>query len=264
MREIEKFFSPCYSLFFTVKTFMKVMIFAAGLGTRLKPLTDAMPKALVPVAGKPLLDRVIERVMEAGASEIVVNVHHFAEYVKKHIASCDWSVPVRISDESSALLDTGGGLRHAASFFTNDESPILIHNVDILSNADLKIFYENIQCDDAALLVSGRETQRYLLFDESDRLCGWTNVATGEVRTPYEHLELDQMKRLAFSGIHVISMRLLKEMNKWPEAFPIMDFYLSACAKTCIRGYEQPGFKMLDVGKLSALEKASKWLDSVK
>jgi len=135
---------------------MKVMIFAAGLGTRLKPLTDTMPKALVTVAGKPLLDRVIERVMEAGATEIVVNVHHFAECIKKHVARCDWGVPVRISDESSALLDTGGGLRHAASFFTNDEKPILVHNVDILSNADLKTFYHSVQRDEASLLVSRR------------------------------------------------------------------------------------------------------------
>lgn len=239
------------------------MIFAAGLGTRLKPLTDTMPKALVTVAGRPLLDRAIERVKGAGATEIVVNVHHFAEKVKSHLAHTDWGVPVRISDESSALLDTGGGLRHAASLFTNDGSPVLIHNVDILSNADLKSFYNASQYSDAVLLVSKRETQRYLLFDNSNRLCGWTNVATGAMRTPYAHLELNCLQRLAFSGIHVISQRLLKEMDKWPEAFPIMDFYLSVCAKARIMGYEQPGFQMLDVGKPSALENASEWLDSM-
>lgn len=242
---------------------MKVMIFAAGLGTRLKPLTDTMPKALVTVAGSPLLDRVIERVMSFGATEIVVNVHHFAEKVKAHLARKDWGVPVRISDESAALLDTGGGLRHAASLFTDDDSPILVHNVDILSNANLKKFYDSFQGEDAALLVSRRQTRRYLLFDSSDRLCGWTNVATGEVRTPCEHFEIERMHRLAFSGIHVISRRLLKEMNKWPEAFPVMDFYLSVCAKAHILSYEQPGFQMLDVGKPAALEKASEWLHTM-
>lgn len=243
---------------------MKVMIFAAGLGTRLKPLTDTMPKALVPVGGKPLIDRVMSKVIEAGATEIVVNVHHFAEQVKTHLAQKDWGVPVSISDESKALLDTGGGLRHAAHLFSNDERPVLIHNVDILSNADLKNFYEQNLNADAALLVSERKTQRYLLFNGEGLLCGWTNIATGEVRTPYEHLQVEQMTHLAFSGIHVISPRLLKEMETWSEAFPIMNFYLSLCAKFQIMACEQPGLQLLDVGKIDTLQEAAKWVELLK
>lgn len=242
---------------------MKAMIFAAGLGTRLKPLTDTMPKALVQVCGQPLIDRVMTRLIDSGATEVVVNVHHFAEQVKAHLAKRDWGVPVRISDESAALLDTGGGLRHAASLFTQDERPILIHNVDILSNADLRNFYNRHQDCDAALLVSRRDTQRYLLFNGEGRLCGWTNIVTGEVRTPYEHLLLEEMHRLAFSGIHVISPRLLKEMEKWPDAFPIMNFYLSLCANFQIMACEQPGLQLLDVGKISTLQEAEKWLKKI-
>lgn len=242
---------------------MKVMIFAAGLGTRLKPLTDTMPKALVPVCGQPLIDRVMAKVIEAGATEIVVNVHHFAEQVKVHLAKKDWGVPVRISDESAALLDTGGGLRHAASLFSSDERPVLIHNVDILSNAGLRDFYQHHQTCDAALLVSERETKRYLLFNDEGWLCGWTNTATGEVRSPYKKNEAGKMRRLAFSGIHVISTRLLKEMEKWPDAFPIMDFYLSVCAQAHIKACVQPGLRLLDVGKTDTLHEASKWLETM-
>lgn len=238
------------------------MIFAAGLGTRLKPITDSMPKALVPVNGTPLIDIVLTRVIEAGATEVVVNVHHFAEQIVKHLATKDWEIPISISDESAALLDTGGGLRKAAQLFTNDESPILVHNVDILSNANLKNFYEQSKDNDATLFVSERNTQRYLLFDQSGNLCGWTNIATGEIRSPYKNLKIEETKKQAFSGIHCISPRLLKYMDQWPTKFSIIDFYLSLCNKVNIKSYTEPHFKMLDVGKIETLREAAHWLQN--
>lgn len=239
---------------------MKAMVFAAGLGTRLKPLTDTMPKALVPVCGHPLMEYTLLRLKAAGATEIVINVHHFAEQIIDYVAKRDWGIPVLISDERDCLLDTGGGLRKAAPLFTSNEDPILIHNVDIFSNADLNGFYAQSSSCDASLLVSRRETQRYLLFDDDMRLRGWTNTATGEVRTPFENLQTEGLRRYAFSGIHCFSTRLLERMKDFPQKFSIIDFYLSACAHANIRGHLQPDLRLLDVGKLHTLQEAEKWI----
>lgn len=236
------------------------MLFAAGLGTRLKPLTDHMPKALVPVGGRPLIDIVMDRLIAEGATEVVVNVHHFAEQLIDHIAAARWPIPVRISDERAALLDTGGGLRQAARLFTADDAPILIHNVDILSNAPLRAFYEAHRTADAALMVSQRETQRYLLFNDDLCLRGWTNIATGEVRSPYADPDVSRLHRYAFSGIHLFSPRLLPLMADRPEKFPIMDFYLSICDKVDIRASVQPALRLLDVGKIGTLHEAEAFL----
>lgn len=239
---------------------MKVMLFAAGLGTRLRPLTDTMPKAMVPVAGRPLIDIVLRHLIAQGATEVVVNVHHFAQQIVDFVKQHEWPVPVRISDETDELLNTGGGLRHAAPLFAQDGAPILIHNVDILSNAPIAAFYkQNLQAD-ATLMVSQRDTQRYLLFDDDMRLRGWTNIATGEVKSPFDHIEVDILQRYAFSGIHMFSPRLFDLMAERPAAFPIMDFYLEACAKADIRGYVQPDLHLLDVGKLNTLHEAESFV----
>lgn len=232
----------------------QAMIFAAGLGTRLKPLTDRMPKALVPVSGKPLLAHVVDKLKAEGFERIVVNVHHFSNQIIEYLRQHDFGVDIRISDETNKLLDTGGGIRHAAPLF-DSTSPVLIHNVDILSNANLSRLYEQATSD-AALLVSDRETKRYLLFSDDMRLVGWTNVETGEVRSPYPHLRLEQCRRYAFSGIHVVSQRLLKEMQSYPDRFPIMDFYLANCARLDMRGCLAPHLQLLDVGKLNVLDQA--------
>ena len=181
---------------------MQAMIFAAGLGTRLKPLTDTKPKALVEVGGKPLLWHVIHRLRQAGFGRIVINVHHFASQIVDYVhAHDDFGLDIRISNEQETLLDTGGGIRHAASLFDAD-SPVLIHNVDILSSVDLKQLYEAAGDADAALLVSERTTKRYLLFDADDALCGWTNVESGELKGPVAdgNIEMSGLQRLAFSG----------------------------------------------------------------
>lgn len=239
---------------------MKVMLFAAGLGTRLRPLTNTMPKAMVPVDGRPLIDIVTNHLISQGATEIVVNVHHFGQQIIDFIDQHEWPIPVRISDERDELLNTGGGLRKAQSLFTDDGEPILIHNVDILSNAPLTDFYKENTSHDATLMVSQRDTQRYLLFDDDMRLRGWTNIATSEVRSPFADIEPAKLHRYAFSGIHLFSPRLFSLMEAYPKAFPIMDFYLQECAKADIRGHVQPDLKLMDVGKLNTLHEAENFI----
>lgn len=236
------------------------MIFAAGLGTRLKPLTDTMPKALVPVGGKPLIERVAEKLKASGADRVVVNVHHFANKVMDYLqANANFGIDIRISDESAQLLDTGGGLRKAAPLFSSSD-PILIHNVDILSNVDLAWLYGNGKDADALLLVSERKTTRYLLFDDGMRLVGWTNIGTGEVKSPYRDLDVSRCRMLAFSGIHVFSPRLFPLMSGFPDKFGIIDFYLQVCDKALIKGCAKPDLRLLDVGKLDTLAEAERFL----
>lgn len=239
---------------------MRAMLFAAGLGTRLRPLTDTMPKALVPVAGRPLLEHTLHRLIDAGATEVVVNIHHFGEQIIQYLSQHDFGIEIRISDEREALLDTGGGLRQALSLFSSVDSPILIHNVDIFSNANLADFYAHQHKHDVVLLVSKRETQRYLLFDHNRRMVGWTNVATGEVRTPFPHLNPADCEKLAFAGIHGVSPRISSFMEHYPQAFPIMQFYIENCDKLDISGVIQSDLHLLDVGKQNSLVAAESFL----
>lgn len=246
---------------------MKAMIFAAGLGTRLRPLTDTRPKALVEVAGKPLLEHVIEKLKVAGFDDITINVHHFADMIVDYVkAHHNFDVKIQFSDERAQLLNTGGGIKKAASLIWEDSSdePVLIHNVDILSNADLRAFYDTHRNADAALLVSSRKTQRYLLFDNTNRLVGWTNIATGEVKSPYPDLNPDNCRKYAFSGIHLFAPSLVKAMDNFGAVFSIIDFYLSACKDFRIFGYPQEDLKLLDVGKLNTLDEAGTFLDTIK
>ena len=237
---------------------MQAMIFAAGLGTRLKPLTESIPKALVEVGGETLLQRTIERLKACGVKSMVINVHHFAQAIVDYLqTNNNFGVEIIVSDETQHLLDTGGGLKKAAHLFSSTAN-ILIHNVDIISNVDLQAFYTHQGKSDALLLVSQRETKRYLLFNDDMRLVGWTNVETGEVRTPYPNLNPQTCKKLAFAGIHSFSPKLFEKMEKYPAKFGIIDFYLDQCADNDIRGYEQEGLQLLDVGKLNTLERLPK------
>lgn len=235
---------------------MKAMLFAAGLGTRLKPLTDYMPKAMVPIAGQPLLGIVIKKLKDSGVTDLVVNVHHLGQQIIDFLATKDWGIQIHVSDERQDLLDTGGGLRHAACFWEREKDPVLIHNVDILSDANLSAFYEFSRREEVSLLVSNRKTSRYLLFDEHLRLVGWTNTDTGELRTPFPNLNVEECHQYAFSGIHSFSPSLFHYMSTFPEKFPIMDFYLTMCDRIQIRAYFVPELHLLDIGKLDTLEKA--------
>lgn len=234
------------------------MIFAAGLGTRLKPLTDTMPKAMVPVGGKPLLQHVLDKLQSAGFDNIVVNVHHFADQIKNYLRGSD----ILISDETEMLLETGGALKKALPMFGNQE-PVLIHNVDILSNIDLKNFYEDSRNNDATLLVSERKTSRYLLFDDDMRLVGWTNISTGEVKTPYDNLDVQKCKMYAFSGIHCVSPQISKLMRQWSDRFPIMDFYIKHCKDIMIRGIKKDDLRLMDVGKIDTLHETEQFLEKI-
>ena len=258
------------------------MILAAGLGTRLKPLTDTMPKALVPVNGQPLLDLNIHRLMGQGYGRFVVNVHHFAQQIVDHVACQDYTSLVQFSDETSQLLETGGALKKAQSLFDPDE-PVLIHNVDILDDLDFNWFRSQHQSDDdAVLLVSRRKTKRYLLFDNAMRLMGWINRETGEVKSPFPWLReaeiaidddlnvktsnlqspISNLNAFAFSGIHSFSPRLFPLMDRFPERFPIIDFYLSVCHRAHIVGLVKPDLRLMDVGKLDTLHEAEDFLQS--
>ena len=242
----------------------QAMIFAAGLGTRLKPLTDTMPKALVRIGGEPLIKHVILRLKEAGFQRIVVNVHHFAQQIIDYLEENEhFGLDIRISDETEQLLETGGGIKKARDLF-DPHSPVLIHNVDILSNVDLKAFYDHACTSgaEATLLVSERQTKRYLLFDDKYRLVGWTNKETCEVKSPHNWVkdDLQSLQMLAFSGIHVFSPALFPMMDQWPDRFPIIDFYLKACATHPLSGYVADNLRMIDVGKLDSLQQAEEFL----
>ena len=256
---------------------MQAMIFAAGLGTRLKPLTDTMPKALVRVGGEPLIKRVILNLANAGVERIVVNVHHFAQQIIDYLKeNHNFGLDISISDETDGLLETGGGIKKAAHLFAPD-APILIHNVDILSNVNLTKFYQmaaegeaeepredevGARCD-AVLLVSWRKTKRYLLFDDDMRLVGWTNIETGEVKSPYPNLDPKKCRMYAFAGIHALSPRLTEVMNDFPDRFGIIDFYLKVCATHCIKGYVKDDLRLMDIGKLDTLAQAEDFLQTL-
>ena len=247
----------------------QAMILAAGLGTRLKPLTDTMPKALVPVSGRPLLDINIRRLMEQDYDRFVVNIHHFAQQIIDFVKEQDYAPLVHFSDETDQLLETGGGLKKAQGLFRDDQ-PILLHNVDILDNVNYDWFARQHQPDeDAVLLVSQRKTKRYLLFDNAMHLMGWKNIETGEIKSPYEYVRRtglsqhgEELNMFAFSGIHSFSPRLFPLMERFPERFPIIDFYLSVCHRAPIVGLVKPDLQLMDVGKLETLHEADAFFET--
>ena len=237
------------------------MIFAAGLGTRLKPFTDHMPKALVPVAGKPMLEHVINKLKSAGVDEIVINVHHFAQQIIDFLKEKDnFGIKIWISDETEELLETGGGIKKAAPFFNE---PFLVHNADILSNVDLKSMYDYhlTNGNDATLLVSSRKTVRYLLLDDTNRLRGWVNKETLQTKPEGFIYQPEVQKEYAFGGIHIISPTLFKYMgNQWTGKFSIMDFYLQTCKEAQLGGYIKEDLQLIDIGKPEMLAKAEEFI----
>ena len=227
---------------------MKAIIFAAGLGSRLKPLTDHTPKALLKINGKPLLAYAIEKLQQAGVTKIIINVHHLAEQIVSYIENNHYhEVTFSISDERDLLLDTGGGLKKSADFF-NDNQPFFAYNVDILTDLDLSemMNFHRKHNALATLAVSDRITARYLLFDNDMRLTGWTNVKTGE-KIP-QNIDLKHLQQRAFSGIHIINPKLLPLLDK-DGNFPIIPEYLRLCTEHHIIGYDHTGNHWIDMGK---------------
>lgn len=262
---------------------MKAMICAAGLGTRLKPLTDTLPKALVPVGGKPLIEHVLRKLHASGVDGAVVNVHHFADQVEDYLVSQGWSAldsspggdsfEVRISDERDMLLETGGGIYHARNLLSGCGS-FIVHNVDILSDIDIPSFADSV-CADAlvTLAVSDRSSSRKLLFEpESMRLAGWMNTLTGEIRSPYPDFDPAGCLAFAFSGIHILSEKIFEVMETYIDAhdldpkaprFPIMDLYLSVCDTCNIYGHLIQELHLVDVGKSETLAQAEEFLNHI-
>lgn len=243
---------------------MKALIFAAGLGTRLRPLTDDRPKALVEVAGVPMLEHVIRHLADAGFRDIVVNVHHFGQMIIDFLAARDnFGLNIAVSDERDFLLDTGGGILHARPLL-DDGEPFLVHNADILTTLDLRRFYDSHRNGGAlaTLLVKHRDTQRYFVFDRAtNRLEGWLNKATGETRPVALRYDAERQATLAFGGLHVISPEifpLLQEHSRGERKFSITPFYIEQCAAHVINGYNPTGedYAWLDVGKPDTLREA--------
>ena len=243
---------------------MKAMIFAAGLGTRLQPLTLTMPKALVPMRGKPMLQHVIEHLRDAGFNDIVVNVHHFGEQIIDFLsANHNFGIDIHVSDERDLLLDTGGGILKAREWLDGDE-PFLVHNADILTNLDLRKFYnKHVESGaDATLLVKSRKTQRYLVFNqENTKLCGWINKSTGETR-PQGFVPADNQVELAFGGVHMISPTIFDALQDFTteKKFSIIPFYVANAQNLDIRGYAPAAdsYQWFDVGKIETLQQAEK------
>ena len=225
------------------------MILAAGLGTRLRPLTDRIPKALVPFEGVPMIQRLMVRLREAGFTRAVINVHHFADML-----------------EDFVLRDTGGGIRHAVMSGLIGDEPVLVHNVDIITTGvSLSQFYSQAcrGTADATLLVSGRQSSRYLLTDSDGLLQGWINPAKGLLKgtgpaasTPVQHpiptdpCSIPGRTPVAFSGIHVLNPAALQLLRSWPEVFSIIDFYLTIASTHpvhCISA--PPDAAITDIGK---------------
>ena len=235
------------------------MIFAAGLGTRLKPYTDQLPKALVPVAGIPMLERVIRRLRDAGVTSIIINVHHFAgailEFLKKN---GNFNLDIAISDEQDQLLDTGGGLVKAAWFLRGDE-PILLHNADIFSSIDLKelLDYHLVNGSIATLAVQKRPSGRVFMVNEKGILHGWKNNHTGEEiqSRPYSI----PVNPVSFSGIQVLSPEFL-DLVKEDGVFSITRTYLRLAAQYDIHSFDHSQDVWFDIGKPESLEAANRFI----
>ena len=233
---------------------MKAMIFAAGLGSRLKPWTDHHPKALAMINGKPLLQRNIEYLQGFGIRDIIVNVHHFPEQIIAAIGSNQgWGSKVVISDESDAVLETGGGLLKAAGYFAG-EKDFVVMNADILTNMNLgaMVLQHRRQQPLATLAVSERETSRYFLFDQDNTLCGWRNVKTREEKIVRQN---GTLLPKAFSGLHVISTALL-ELIEQKGKFSMVDVYLTLARNHRIGCFDHTGTALVDVGRPESIAKA--------
>lgn len=237
---------------------MKAMIFAAGKGIRLKPLTDNTPKALVKINEIPMLEHVIIKLKNSGVSEIIINIHYLADQIIDFLKEKNnFGIRIEISDERNQLLDTGGGLKKASWFF-DDNKPFIVHNVDVVSNIDLKqmIDYHMKTNALATLAVRNRNTSRYFLFNKENNLCGWENVIKSEriITKPAE-----KYNSLAFSGIHIINPEIFHYF-KYDNAFSIVETYLELSKNQLIIAYNHSNDYWFDIGKPENLKLAEEYL----
>lgn len=231
---------------------MRAMILAAGLGTRLKPITNNTPKALVKVGSSSLLEICIKNLKSQGISDIIINVHHFADQINNFIeANKNFGVNISISDESDRLLDTGGGLKKTAWFF-DDGKPFLLYNVDVISNLNVKALYDSHENSNAiaTLAVRKRESGRYLLFNSENILCGWKNVKTNKIIST---AIAKMLKEFAFSGIHIIDPKIFSLMPD-DGVFSMIDLYLNIMKDEIVNAYIDDESFWMDVGKPESLK----------
>ena len=242
---------------------MNALLLSAGLGTRLRPITNSKPKALVEIAGRTLLDINIENLVNHGFTTIVVNVHHHAQLIIDHLKRTSYQAEIIISDETQLLMDTGGAIWHAQQYL-KDGGPFLVHNVDIISNIDISHLY-SVHCSNnplATLAVAHRQSSRKLLFNSDMCLCGWRDARSDEIII---HCGIDCYDEYAFSGIHVISPAIFEMMaHNGGAPFSIIREYLVQCIDNKIYGVEFPQNQLLDVGTPERLHEAEKFLSSIK
>jgi NDP-sugar pyrophosphorylase family protein len=241
---------------------MKAMILAAGLGTRLKPITDTRPKALVEINGKTLLEHTILNLKKSGFNEIVVNVHHFSnqviEYLKEHN---NFGCNIQISDESDLLLDTGGGVKKASQYF--DNQPVLIHNVDVITNIDIAAlvkFHEQQSDAIATLAVKKRSTSRSFLIDCNKNLAGWRNNQTGE--TKISHGKISELTDIAFSCVYILNPEFITLMYE-TGVFSITDVFLRLAQNQRIATFDHSQDVWMDLGRIEHLQEAEKALQKM-
>lgn len=243
---------------------MNALILAAGLGTRLRPLSEHLPKALFPIADVPVLERIILRLKAAGCRHLVVNIHHLGEQIIDFIRSRNsFGIHIYISDEREHLLDTGGGILKAKSMLPNQE-PILVHNVDIMTDIDLAALYQHhleSKADATLFTNERRRTSRYLLVNNRQQLCGWTNLTTGEVLPSTLNCKTESLHKEAFGGIQVVSHSLFEYMDEQclNKSFPIIPFYIANCDKALIRTLPLNGKHWFDIGKTDTLVTAEQY-----
>ena len=236
---------------------MKAMILAAGVGTRLKPITDKIPKALVKVNGKTLLEHTVNFLKHFGVDEIIINVHHRAGQIIDYLAhNNNFNIRIEISDEKDRLLDTGGGLKKASWFF-NDKSSFFLATVDVITNLNLAELYKYHSGSDAlvTLAVKSRPSTRELLFDENNCLCGWKSNITGEKKllAGEEHIR----HSFAFSGYHVINPAIFGMITE-KGSFPVTDLYMRLAKKNIINCYIHNDSLWMEFGRLANVRNARK------
>lgn len=233
---------------------MKAMILAAGLGTRLKPLTNQKPKALIEIEGKPLLELLIKRLKKNSFNEIIINTHHFSEQIESFLKKKNnFDIHIKISHET-ALLDTGGGIKNVSWFF-DDGKPFLVHNVDVLTDVDYQKALKFHTTENAlvTLLTRKRKTSRYFIFNENNNLIGWESIKSNEIRIVND--DYKKLNRLSFMGIHIISPKIFNYI-KDEGSFSIIDAYLKLAAEHEIKSFNAHNFRWIDLGSKKNLEQA--------
>lgn len=238
---------------------MKALIFAAGLGTRLRPLTNTIPKALVKLSGKPLLEHVIKKMQAEGINDFIINVHHFADKIIDFLkANNNFGANITISDETDMILETGGGLKKTAGYFSDNEN-FIVYNVDIYSDINFRqlLEYHTNNKSLATLVMQKRESDRRLVFDENNYLCKWENIKTGEIKLARK--PVGELKSLAFCGIHVINSKIFKLITEKGN-FSIIELYLRLTKEHKIQSFEYNFSYWFDLGKPENLKDCNSFI----